>query len=216
MTNQEVLDLLRATGLDIKSVSSTVEDADIARAFAPTSIPAGRRRRRGSGATLAQRRKPRSRRSRLRPLRRLTPPRPKPQRFGPPRLLMPLRRRRLPRNQRRPSRRHPFPPPNPRARRRHRRPRRSRQQRATPAPETRFWRWPPARRRGSWRTAREPSRRAAPRGRPTGGSACGRSPARGTRALKDPGRPRASPRRVPGAPAASGGHAHCRRSPACP
>ena len=44
MTNQEVLDLLRASGLDVKSVSSTVEDADIARAFAPTINP-GRKAR---------------------------------------------------------------------------------------------------------------------------------------------------------------------------
>ncbi len=44
MTNQEVLDMLRATGLDVKSVSSTVEDADIARAFAPTINP-GRKAR---------------------------------------------------------------------------------------------------------------------------------------------------------------------------
>ncbi len=39
MTNQEVLDFLRASGLDIKSVSSTVEDADLARAFAPKINP---------------------------------------------------------------------------------------------------------------------------------------------------------------------------------
>jgi len=49
MTNQEVLDLLRATGLDIKSVSSTVEDADIARAFAPTINP-GRKARAAAAA----------------------------------------------------------------------------------------------------------------------------------------------------------------------
>jgi translation initiation factor IF-2 len=53
MTNQEVLDLLRAGGLDIKSVSSTVEDADIARAFAPTINP-GRKARAAAAAAAAQ------------------------------------------------------------------------------------------------------------------------------------------------------------------
>ena len=50
MTNQEVLDVLRAGGLDIKSVSSTVEDADIARAFAPTINPGARRAAAPAGA----------------------------------------------------------------------------------------------------------------------------------------------------------------------
>ena len=49
MTNQEVLDQLRTSGLDIKSVSSTVEDADIARAFAPTINP-GRKARAAAAA----------------------------------------------------------------------------------------------------------------------------------------------------------------------
>ena len=39
MTNQEVLDVLRTAGLDIKSVSSTVDDSDLMRAFAPKINP---------------------------------------------------------------------------------------------------------------------------------------------------------------------------------
>jgi len=39
MTNQEVLDALHAAGLDVKSVSSTVEDSDLMRAFAPKINP---------------------------------------------------------------------------------------------------------------------------------------------------------------------------------